>query len=75
MGDELKLGVDRNHYRDWTLYVDGIALPFTSVVGKTTGTFFWHHPGLQDIYANWTDGNTYEIMIAEDPVSERPAPP
>ena len=74
MGDDLKLGVDQNHYRDWTLYIDGIALPFTDMVGKTTGTFIWHRPELQDIYAGWTDGNLYEIMIAEDPVSERPGP-
>ena len=72
---ELKSGVDQDYLRDWTLYIDGIALPFTEIVGRTSGTFFWHHPKLQDLYANWTDGDTYEIMIVEDPVSERPEPP
>ena len=77
VGDELKLRVDRDHQRDWTLYIDGIALPFTDVVGKTTSgsAFVWQHPKLQYLYANWTDGDTYQIMIAEDPVSERPDPP
>ncbi len=76
VGGELKLRVDQDHQRDWTLYIDGIALPFTDVVsGNGAGTrFVWHHPKLQDLYANWTDGDTYEIMIAEDPVSERPEP-
>ena len=72
---KLRSGVDRDHLRDWTLYIDGIALPFTETVGRTSGTFFWNHSKLQDLYADWTDGDTYEIMIAEDPVSERPAPP
>ncbi len=74
---QLKPRVARNHRRDWTLYIDGIALPFTDIVstsGSGTG-FVWYHPDLQDLYASWTDGDTYEVMIAEDPVSERPAPP
>ena len=77
VGDDLKLRVDHAHQRDWTLYIDGIALPFTGVVsGSQSGTgFTWHHPKLQDLYAGWTDGNTYEIMIALDPVDERPDPP
>ena len=77
VGGELKLRVDRDHQRDWTLYVDGIALPFTdAMAGNGSGnSFIWHHPKLQDLYANWTDGTTYEIMIVEDPVSERPEPP
>ena len=72
---QLRSGVDRDHLRDWTLYIDGIALPFTEIVGRTTGTFNWYHPKLQDLYAGWTDGDTYEVMIAEDPASERPEPP
>ena len=74
---ELKLRVDRDHHRDWTLYIDGIALPFTDVLSTTeSGSgFVWHHHELQGLYSNWTDGNTYEIMIAEDPVDERPEPP
>ena len=77
---ELKLRVNRDHQRDWTLYIDGIdgiALPFTDVVSTTeSGSgFVWHHHELQGLYSNWTDGNTYEIMIAEDPVDERPDPP
>ena len=77
VGGELKLRVDRDHQRDWTLYVDGIALPFTdAMTGNGSGNrFIWYHPKLQDLYADWTDGNTYQIMIAEDPVSERPEPP
>ena len=77
VGDELKLRVDQDHQRDWTLYIDGIALPFTdAMAGNQSGNrFIWHHPKLQDLYADWTDGNTYEIMIVEDPVSERPDPP
>ena len=77
VGDELKLRVDKDHQRDWTLYIDGIALPFTDALdGNQSGNrFIWHHPKLQDLYADWTDGNTYEIMIVEDPVSERPEPP
>ena len=75
VGGGLKSGVDQDHLRDWTLYIDGIALPFTEIVGRTNGTFFWHHPKLQDLYANWTDGGTYEIMIVEDLLSERPEPP
>ena len=77
VGDDLKLRVDPDHQRDWTLYIDGIGLPFTDIVsGSQSGTgFTWHHPELQDLYASWTDGDTYEIMIVEDPVSERPDPP
>ena len=77
VGGKLKYRVDRDHQRDWTLYVDGIALPFTDVVdGSGSGTsFIWQHPKLQDLYADWTDGDTYQVMIAEDPVSERPDPP
>ena len=77
VGDELKLRVDQDHQRDWTLYIDGIALPFTDVVSMTPSgsSFVWHHPKLQDLFADWTDGNTYEILIAEDPVSERTEPP
>ena len=77
VGGELKLRVDQDHQRDWTLYIDGIALPFTdAMVGNQSGnSFIWHHPELQDLYANWTDGDGYEIMIAEDPASERPEPP
>ncbi len=77
VGGELKLRVDQDHQRDWTLYIDGIALPFTEIVsGNGSGTrFVWHHPKLQDLYANWTDGDTYEIMIAEDPANDRPDPP
>ena len=77
VGGELKLRVDQDHQRDWTLYLDGIALPFTDVVGMTSSgsAFVWHHSKLQDLYADWTDGETYEIMIVEDPVSERPEPP
>ena len=77
VGGELKLRVDQDHQRDWILYIDGIALPFTdSLAGNQSGNrFIWHHPKLQDLYADWTDGDTYEIMIAEDPVSERPEPP
>ena len=74
---QLKHRVDQDHQRDWTLYIDGIALPFTDIVsgnGSGTGSV-WHHPKLQDLYANWTDGDTYEIMIAEDPVNDRPEPP
>ena len=76
VGDDLKLRVDPDHQRDWTVYIDGIGLPFTDIVsGSESGTgFTWHHPKLQDLYADWTDGDTYEIMIAEDPVSERPDP-
>ena len=76
VGDDLKLRVDPDHQRDWTVYIDGIALPFTDVVsGSESGTgFTWHHPKLQDLYADWTDGDTYEIMIAEDPASDRPDP-
>ena len=74
---ELKLRVDRDHQRDWTLYIDGIALPFTDVLSTTeSGSgFVWHHHELQGLYSNWADGNTHEIMIAEDPVDERPDPP
>ena len=74
---ELKMSVDQDHRRDWTLYIDGIALPFTDVVSMTSSgsSFVWHHPKLQELYADWTDGDTYEVMIAEDPVSERPNPP
>ena len=77
VGGELKLRVDRDHQRDWTLYIDGIALPFTDAMvrNRSGNSFIWHHPKLQDLYAAWTDGDTYEIMIAEDPVSERPEPP
>ena len=77
VGDDLKPRVDENHQRDWTLYIDGIALPFTDVVSMTSSgsSFVWHHPKLQHLYAEWTDGDTYEIMIVEDPVSERPSPP
>ena len=77
VGDDLKLRVDPDHQRDWTVYIDGIALPFTDIVsGSPSGTgFTWRHPKLQDLYADWTDGDTYEIMIAEDPESERPDPP
>ena len=77
VGDELKLRVDQDHQRDWTLYIDGIALPFTDALdGNQSGNrFIWHHPKLQDLYADWTDGDTYEVMIVEDPVSERPEPP
>ena len=77
VGGELQMRVDQDHQRDWTLYIDGIALPFTDVVSMTSSGsgFVWHHPKLQDLYANWTDGSTYEIMIVEDPVSERPDPP
>ena len=77
VGGELELGVDREHQRDWTLYVDGIALPFTdAMTGNGSGnSFIWHHPKLQDLFANWTDGDTYEIMVAEDPVDDRPGPP
>ena len=74
---ELKNRVDRDHQRDWTLHIGGIALPFTNVAdpNQSGTTFVWHHPKLQDLFSEWTDGNTYEIMIAEDPVSERPEPP
>ena len=77
VGGELKLRVDRDHQRDWILYIDGIALPFTdALAGNQSGnSFIWHHPKLQDLFANWTDGNTYEIMIAEDPVDDRSEPP
>ncbi len=77
VGSDLKHRVDRDHQRDWTLYVDGIALPFTDAAGGNgSGTkFIWHHPELQNLFANWTDGDTYEIMIAEDPVDDRPEPP
>ena len=77
VGGERKLRVDRDHQRDWTLYIDGIALPFTdALVGNQSGNrFIWHHPALQDLFANWTDGDIYEVMIVEDPVSERPEPP
>ena len=74
---QLKQRVDRNHQRDWTLYIDGIALPFTDIVpGSESGTsVVWHHPDLQSLYTDWTDGDTYEVKIAEDPVSDRPEPP
>ncbi len=74
---ELKHRVNGNHKRDWTLYIDGIGLPFTDVVSTNrSGTsFVWHHPKLQDLYADWTDGDTYEVMIVEDPVNDRPEPP
>ena len=77
VGGELKLRVDQDHQRDWTLYIDGMALPFTdAMVGNQSGnSFIWYHPELQDLYSNWTDGDSYEIMIAEDPASERPEPP
>ena len=77
VGGKLKYRVDRDHRRDWTLYIDGIALRFTDVVdGSGSGTsFIWQHPKLQDLYADWTDGDSYQVMIAEDPVSERPDPP
>ena len=77
VGGELELRVDQDHQRDWTLYIDGIALPFTDVVGTTSSgsAFVWHHPRLQDLYADWTDGDTYEVMIVEDRVDERTEPP
>ena len=74
-GDKRRQSVPEDHYQDWVLYVDGIALPFTAVEGSGRGTFWWLHPEFQNLFADWTDGGTYQVMIVEDPVSERPESP
>ena len=74
VGGKLENRVDREHQRDWTLYIDGIALPFTDKLNGSGNSVIWQHPDLQDLYASWTDGDTYEVMIVEDPVDARPAP-
>ena len=75
VGGKLENRVDRDHQRDWTFYIDGIALPFTENLNGSANSVIWQHPDLQDLYASWTDGDTYEVMIVEDPVDSRPAPP
>ena len=75
VGEKRKYRVPEDHYQDWVMYVDGIALPFTDVVSTNGGHFAWFRPDLQDLFAEWVDGEMYQVMIVEDPVSERPPPP
>ena len=57
-----------DHYRDWTIYVDGLALPFSPERIIANGSIMWRHPKFYDFRV----GTPVELRIeaSEKPVSE-----
>ncbi len=66
--------VSREHYMDWVLWVDGKACPFSEAQQATGLTFLWVDEKFQSLFANWSEGNEYQLMIESSPFDERPTP-
>ena len=74
-GDRENRPIPQGHYQDWTLHVYGVALRFTEVEAWNAGSFVWFSAEFHDLYAEWTDGTTYQVWIEETPLSQHPQPP
>ena len=71
-----KTGIDsviRDHYLDWTLYLDDIRLPFREARTMGDRSFTWEGRQFQNLYLAWTSSTTHRIRIVETPLS-REAP-
>ncbi|MCY4529320.1 MAG: SwmB domain-containing protein, partial [Chloroflexi bacterium] len=66
--------VSREHYMDWVLWVDGKAFPFSEASQATGLTFVWMDEKFQSLFADWSEGNEYQLIIESSPFDERPVP-
>ena len=66
--------VSSENYMDWVLWMDGKGFPFSEASQATGLTFVWVDEKFQSLFANWSEGNEYQLMIESSPINERPAP-
>ena len=66
--------VKREHYEDWTLHIDNVAVRFTDVDGHNGNTFVWLSEAFYLLFMDWMPSTTHEIWIEETPLEDRPDP-
>ena len=62
----------RDHYRDWTLYVDDVTLPLSQAHRGGLNAFLWDGAGIQNLFADWTPSTINRIGIMETPFADQP---
>ena len=61
----------RDHYRNWTLYIDDVTLPLSQAV-RYWHEFRWYGAGIQNLFADWTPSTTNRIGIMRTPFADQP---
>ena len=62
----------RDHYRDWTLYIDDVTLPLSQAHRGGLNAFLWDGAGIQNLFADWTPSTINRIGIMETPFVDQP---
>ena len=62
----------RDHYRDWTLYIDDVTLPLSQAHRGGLNAFLWDGAGIQNLFADWTPSTINRIGIMETPFADQP---
>ncbi len=62
----------RDHYRDWTLYIDDVTLPLSQAHWGGLNAFLWDGAGIQNLFADWTPSTINRIGIMETPFADQP---
>ena len=62
----------RDHYRDWTLYIDDVTLPLSQAHRGGLNAFLWDGAGIQNLFADWTPSTINRIGIMKTPFADQP---
>ena len=62
----------RDHYRDWTLYIDDVTLPLSQAHRGGLNAFLWDGAGIQNLFADWTPSTINRVGIMETPFADQP---